>query len=416
MPQKVIIIGGGFAGLQLVEKLDPSLFDILLIDRINHHQFQPLFYQVAACQLEPASISFPLRHIFKRKKNVQIRLTEVKEIIPQEKLIKTDIGEFEYDILVIATGCQSNFFGNKEIQQHALTLKTTYDAIQIRNHVLLNFERLISAEEYEKESLLNMAIVGAGPTGVELAGAFAEIKKHILPGDYPGIDLSRFTIYLIEGSNDTLNSMSEKAKKTSRKYLEDMGVTVITGVFVSSYDGHLLTLNNGVTIKTQTVIWAAGVIGNLISGLPKECIATGNRLWVNRQNQLLHHEDIYVMGDMAMMQTPLYPKGHPQVANVAIHQAKLLARNLKAKMQGKSLKEYEYKNLGAMATIGKNKAVVDLPFIQFTGYFAWLTWMFVHLMLILSVRNKLIIFINWAWTYITKDTSLRLILKDKKEG
>ncbi len=411
--QKIIVIGAGFAGIQLVRQLDEQLFDVILIDKINHHQFQPLFYQVATSQLEPASISFPLRNVFKGKKNLQIRLAEVLNIDESTSSISTTIGHFEYDYLVIAIGCKTNFFGNQEIEKNVFTLKTTYEAITIRNHILQTFENIISAEEHIKESLLNLVIVGAGPTGVELAGAFAEIRKNILPKDYPGIDFSKFKIILIEGSKNTLNSMSDESKAASKKYLEEMGVIILTETIVDHYDGKLLTLKNGDVIKTKTVIWAAGVTGNKILGLSENYFGVSNRLKVNQLNQIIGSEKIFAMGDIALMETNKYPKGHPQLANVAINQAKNLARNLKNIVQNKAIKNFEYKDLGSMATIGRNKAVVDLPFFKFQGYFAWLVWMFLHLMLIVSVRNKLIIFINWAWAYFTKDTSLRLILGQK---
>jgi NADH dehydrogenase len=412
--KKIIVVGGGFAGVQLIKNLDKKLFDILLIDKINHHQFQPLFYQVAASQLEPASISFPLRNIFKYKKNLQIRLAELLSINSSANTIETSIGVFHYDFLVLAVGCTTNFFGNETIRQHSFTLKTTNDAIEIRNHILQTFEDIISAEEKDKAALLNLTIVGAGPTGVELAGAFAEIKKDILPKDYPGINFAQFNINLIEGSNHTLNNMSPLAKAASAKYLEQLGVNIITETFVKNYDGLTLELSNGNTLQSKTVIWAAGVIGNKIIGLPSTAMKQGNRIAVNRTNLIESCQNIYAIGDIALMETPKYPKGHPQLANVAINQAKNLARNLKRQENNILQKEFEYTDLGSMATIGRNKAVVDLPFYHFKGYFAWLVWMFLHLMLILSVRNKLIIFINWVWAYFTKDTSLRLILNQKK--
>lgn len=412
--KKIIVIGGGFAGIQFIKKIDTSIFDVLLIDRINHHQFQPLFYQVATSQLEPSSISFPFRNIFKKKKNIQIRMAEVTKVDPEQQQIESSIGNFKYDHLVIAIGCQTNFFGNREIAEHAFTLKTTYDAITIRNHILQTFESLLSANDGEKESLQNLVIVGAGPTGVELAGAFAEIKKNILPKDYPGIDFSTFNIHLIEGSKNTLNNMSELARKSSRQYLEQMGVLIRTESYVANYDGKTLSLKDGSRIATGTVIWAAGVTGNTLSGINQEALVQGNRIKVDRHNQVAGLKNVYALGDIAYMETPSYPKGHPQVANVAINQANLLATNLKKMHQGKTPEQFEYKDLGSMATIGRNKAVVDLPRLKFKGYFAWLVWMFLHLMLILSVKNKLIIFINWAWAYITKDTSLRLILKQNK--
>lgn len=416
MKQKIIVIGAGFAGLPFVRKIDENLFDILLIDKINHHQFQPLFYQVATSQIEPSSISFPTRHIFKNKKNVQIRMAELESIDSSNKKIKTSIGEFDYDYLVIATGCKTNFFGNDEIKKHSLSLKTTYESITIRNHILKIFEKILSASEEEKEALFNLAIVGAGPTGVELAGAFAEIKKNILPKDYPRIDFSRFKIFLIEGSKNTLNTMSDNAKIASKKYLEKMGVTLLTEVFVKNYDGQVLTFSNEKSIKTRTVIWAAGVTGNTIPGIPADAIARGNRIVVDRMNKTKFSDTLFALGDIAYMETPKYPNGHPQVANVAINQGINLAKNLNKIKRGKQPKAFEYQDQGSMATIGRNKAVVDFPFIKFKGYFAWLIWMFLHLMLILSVRNKLIIFINWAIEYITKDTSLRLILTEDESN
>ena len=414
--KKVVVVGGGFAGIQLVRKLDSRYFDVLLIDKLNHHQFQPLFYQVATSQIEPSSISFPLRNIFNYKKQLQIRMAEVGNVDQNNNSIQTNIGSFSYDYLVLAVGCKTNFFGNQNIEKNALTLKSTYDAITIRNHILETFEKIISSSEEERESLFNLVIVGAGPTGVELAGAFAEIKKHVLPKDYRGIDFSRFKIFLIEGSKNTLNNMSEKAKSASKSYLTKMGVEILTEKIVKDYDGQKVILNDGNVIHTKTVIWAAGVTGNILTGFSGEALTNTNRFKVDRQNKLIGSENVYAIGDIALMETPSYPKGHPQLANVAINQAKLLANNLKSLQQEGRQKDFEYRDLGSMATIGTNKAVVDLPFMHFKGYFAWLTWMFLHLMLILSVRNKLIIFINWAWAYITKDTSLRLILRPGRKA
>jgi NADH dehydrogenase len=415
MRKKVIIIGGGFAGLQLVKKLDSTHFDILLIDKLNHHQFQPLFYQVATSQLEPSSISFPLRNIIKKKKNVQVRLAEVLTIAHESKTVFTTIGNFSYDILVIAAGCTTNFFGNKNIALHSYTLKSTAEALAIRNHVLQVFEDALTATAEEREALLNIVIVGAGPTGVELSGAFAEIKTQILPKDFPDMDFSGLRILLIEGSKHTLNNMSDNSKQVSEQYLKNLGVEIISETFVKDYDGKYLTLSTGQIINTKTVIWAAGVIANSIKGLDSNSITFGNRIKVSRTNEVYGYKDIYAVGDIAYMETPLYPKGQPQVANVAINQANNLAKNLKALSLNKPTKEYEYKDLGSMATIGKHKAVVDIGKVKITGYFAWFIWMFLHLMLILSVKNKLIIFINWAWAYITRDTSLRLILRPEEK-
>ena len=412
--KQVIVVGGGFAGLQLARNLDRHLFNVLLIDKINHHQFQPLFYQVATSQIEPASISFPFRNIFKNRSHIQIRMAELLKVNPEEHSITTTIGDFPYDYLVLATGCRTNYFGNSNIQKNAFSLKTTYQSITIRNHILTTFEKVIAAPKEDRERMLNLTIVGGGPTGVELAGAFAEIKKEILPKDYHDIDLSKFTIRLVEGSNHVLNNMSRSSGEAAEKYLRKMGVILLKNTFVKDYDGENLTLSSGETIKSATVIWAAGVTGRKTEGIPAEAITRGNRIMVDRQNKVQGSDNIFAVGDIANMETPNYPNGHPQVANVAINQARLLARNLKRIVQGKPVSDYTYKDLGSMATIGRNKAVVDLPFIRFKGYFAWLVWMFLHLMLILSVRNRLIIFINWAWLYITKNTSLRLILTSGK--
>lgn len=411
--KNVVVIGGGFAGVQFIKKLDQKLFNVTLLDKINHHQFQPLFYQVATSQLEPSSISFPFRKIFQKYDNVQIRLAEVTAIDSNANLVHTSIGDFGYDYLIIAAGCKTNFFGNKQIEEHAYTLKSTSDSIALRNQILINFEKIMYAPKEDQEALFNIVIVGGGPTGVELAGAFAEIKKHILPKDYPGIDFSKLRIMLIEGSKNTLNSMSDLAHSASRMYLEKMGVEIQTELFVKNYDGKIAELSNGHQIPTASLIWAAGVTTNTFEGVDESVYGPGRRMKVDRTNLIAGYKNVYAVGDIAYMETPKYPKGHPQLANVAINQAKNVADNLKALQTNKTLKEFEYKDLGSMATIGKNKAVVDLPFLKFKGFFAWLTWMFVHLMLILSVKNKLIIFINWAWAYITKDTSLRLILTQK---
>jgi NADH dehydrogenase len=412
--KKIIVIGGGFAGLQFIRNLKENVFDILLIDKLNHHQFQPLFYQVATSQIEPSSISFPLRKIFQRRKDVRIRMAKVQSIDASANTIQTNIGQFEYDYLVIATGCKTNYFGNKELKKNVFSLKTTYQAITIRNSILENFEKILVDNQEDKEALYNIVIVGGGPTGVELSGAFAEIKRDILPKDFFRIDFSKLNVFLLEGSPNTLNNLSDVAKKASAEYLKKMGVIVKTGVLVKNYDGETLTLSNGEYLKSKNVIWAAGVTGNIIEGLPQQIITPTNRIKVDRFNKMEGSDNIFAIGDIAYMETPRYPKGHPQVANVAINQGKNLARNLRAMETNRKLKEYEYNDLGSMATIGRNKAVVDLPHFSFTGYFAWYVWMFLHLMLILSVRNKLIIFINWAGNYFTKNSSLRLILKDDR--
>ena len=414
--KKIIVIGCGFGGLQLVKHLKKNTYDILIIDKVNYHQFQPLFYQVAASQIEPATISFPLRKIFQKRKDVRIRLATVELLNNEEKTIETSIGKFRYDYLIIATGAVTNYFGNSEIEKNSLSLKTTYKAMSIRNKTLLNFEKILYEED--KDGLYNIVIVGGGATGVELAGAYAEMKKEVLPKDYPNILAHNVNVYLLEGSNNTLSAMSPYAQKYSEKYLRKMGVIVKTGVFVNQYDGNTVVLSNGDTINSKNVIWSAGVKGNPIGGIPENLLQKTNRIKVDRHNRVESLQDVFAIGDVAHMETDKYPKGHPQVANVAIGQAKILAKNinLMQKNDSSQLKSYEYRNLGTMATVGRNKALVDLPFAKFKGRFAWLIWMFLHLMLILSVRNKLVIFINWAWNYITKNSSLRLILIDDEKN
>lgn len=410
--KKIVVIGGGFAGLALSKALRKSDYSVLLIDRQNHHQFQPLFYQVATAGLEPSSISFPFRKIFHKSVNIDFCLAEVLEINTEKKEVVTDEGSFTYDYLVIASGCKTNYFGNAALESHAYSMKTTQEAIEIRNSILLSFEEIAARGIKENPGLENIVIVGAGPTGVELAGAFIEMKKNILPKDFPKVDFSFLNIILLEGSKNTLNALSDEAKRASRRYLEELGVLVKTEVYVTGYDGHTVVLNTGEQISGKNVIWAAGVTGNVVRGLPEEAIVR-NRYRVNRFNEVLACNDVFAIGDIAAMETPKYPNAHPQVANVAIGQATLLAANFKRGEQRVRWKEYEYKDLGSMATVGKHKAVVDLPFVKFQGRLAWFTWMFLHLMLILNVKNKLIIFINWAWSYFTNDSSLRLILRPR---
>lgn len=409
--ERVVIIGGGFAGLQLAKSLRNTGIKVVLVDRQNHHMFQPLFYQVASGRLEPSSISFPFRKVFQKSRNIDFRMSDIQKIVPEEnKLITTFDREIRYDHLVIATGCKTNFFGNEEIKANAFSMKTTQESIDIRNKILFSFEKEIFARPEDKQAWMNLIIVGAGPTGVELSGAFAELKNDVLPKDYHNIDFSKFNIILLEGSKNTLNNMSEASRKASRSYLEKLGVTVKTETFLKSYDGTTAVLSNGEELKTKNVIWAAGVTGNVIEGIREEDIVR-NRYVVDRFNRLISYTNIYALGDVAYMETPHYPQGHPQVANVAINQAKNLGKNIRNSLKNKNFKPipYEYNDLGMMATIGHHMAVVELPYVKFKGPLAWYVWMFLHLMLILSVRNKLVIFINWAWSYFTKDTSLRLI-------
>ncbi|MGB4577922.1 MAG: NAD(P)/FAD-dependent oxidoreductase, partial [Paludibacter sp.] len=332
---KVVIIGGGFAGLQLTKKLRKADLKVMLVDKQNHHQFQPLFYQVASGRLEPSSISFPFRKIFQKSKNIDFRMADIVKILPEEnKLMTAYDRSISYDHLVIATGCKTNFFGNKEISENAFSMKTTQESIDIRNKILFSFEKEIFARPEDKQAWMNIIIVGAGPTGVELSGAFAELKNNVLPKDYHNIDFSKFNIILLEGSKNTLNNMSEESRIASRKYLEKMGVIVKTETLLTSYDGNTAILNTGEQIPTKNVIWAAGVTGNIIDGLKQEDIFK-NRYVVDRLNKLKSFDNIYALGDIAYMETPKYPHGHPQVANVAINQAKNLGKNILKVLQNK---------------------------------------------------------------------------------
>ena len=412
---KIIVIGGGFAGLQFAKKLNGNRTKkLVMIDKANHHMFQPLFYQVACGRIEPSNISFPFRKIFQRSKNIQFRMTEVKQIIPSENKIITEDHVFHYDKLVIATGCKTNFFGNQKMENLAFGMKNTQEAISIRNHVLLTFEKLIIEKSRSDDGNWNIVIVGSGPTGVELAGAFAEMKREILPRDYPRMNFNDLEIILVSSTEKPLAVMSEESQEKSEQYLKDLGVRFISNDRVTDYDGDRVYLSSGNIIPSNNVIWAAGVTGNIIEGLTENSIKN-NRYIVDRYNKIVGFDDIYAIGDIAYMETPKYPNGHPQVANVAINQGKNLAKNFLKKSKNE-WQPYEYDDKGSMATIGKHRAVVDLPKFKFQGIFAWYFWMFLHLMLILSVRNKLAIFFNWMWSYINRDSSLRLIIIPNKKN
>ncbi|WP_194767113.1 NAD(P)/FAD-dependent oxidoreductase [Tamlana sp. I1] len=411
--QRIIIVGAGFGGLRLAQDLiNHPNYEIYLIDKQNYHQFQPLMYQVASARLEPASISFPLRKVFQKAKNVRIRITKVTEIDHKNQFIKTTIGDFSYDHLVMAMGCTTNYFGNQNLKDYAYPMKTIPEAIQLRNRILQTFENALNTTNpKELQSLLNFVIVGGGPTGVELAGALSEMKKNILPKDYPDKDFSKLTIYLLEGSPHTLSPMSKGSQTMSQKYLESLGVIVKTSTFVKDYDGLVVSLNTGEQIDSKNVIWAAGVIGNTIEGFPEDCFTRGNRFVVDQNNKVEALNNVYAIGDIAYMSTEKYPNGHPQVASVALQQGALLSKNFNKLANNKPLKPFKYTDKGSMATIGKRRAVVDLPKFSFQGQMAWFTWMFIHLMLILSIKNKLLVFMNWMISYFNNDSTLRIIMK-----
>ncbi|MGF7140489.1 NAD(P)/FAD-dependent oxidoreductase [Roseimarinus sediminis] len=409
---RVVIVGAGFAGLKLARKLLNKGFQIVLIDQNNYHQFQPLLYQVATSGLEPSAISFPLRKIFQKEKNIHVRIAKVEEVIPERKKVKTSLGKLKYDYLVLSTGATTNYFGMDSFEKFTIPMKSTAEAVYLRNTLLLNFEKAVTiSNEAKLRKIMNVVVVGGGPTGVEICGALAEMRKFVLPKDYPHINFDLMHITLIEAQAHLLQGMNPESGEKARRYLEEMGISVLTNHKVTDYNGELLTLENGRKIESETLVWAAGIKGQMPDGLSQSILARGNRVNVNRFNQVNGFEHIYAIGDIACMETEKYPHGHPQVAQVALQQARQLAYNLIALQKNKALKPFEYHDRGSMATIGRNRAVVDLPRFRFSGFPAWMVWMFVHLMSIVGVKNRLIIFINWLWSYITFDQSLRLILK-----
>jgi NADH:ubiquinone reductase (H+-translocating) len=415
---KLLIIGGGFGGLRLARKLSNKMgFEIVLLDRFNYHQFQPLFYQVATAGLDASSISFPLRKVFHHSNNVRFCMATVLEIVHTQNKVITDIGDFDYDYLVIATGADTNFFNNEILMANAMPMKSSVEAIQLRSRMLTNFEDAAATrDEAELQRLMNIVVVGGGPTGVELSGAIADMRRFVLPKDYPELDFAKMNIILLEGSTKLLASMSEKSSQQAKQYLDKLGVQVQLNCTLKTYDGKTVTLQDGNTIHTALVIWAAGIKGNVLPGIDATIIARGNRIKVNNHCLINGLTNIYAIGDVASVENDsAYPSGHPQVAPVAIQQADMLVNNFKLlqKKSSESLKIFVYNDKGAMATVGRKLAVVDVPKpkLHFGGFLAWLVWMFLHLMLILGVKNRLSVFFNWFYNYFTKDQNLRLIFK-----
>ena len=411
---RIVIVGAGFAGLRLVRCLIRKDYQIVLIDRNNYHQFQPLYYQVATSGLEPSSIAFPLRKLFHGVPDFHFRMAELESVDTTKKLIHTDIGALGYDILVLALGAKTNFFGNANIERHSLGMKSISQAIVMRNILLENYEEALNLPDAsDQQRIMNIVVVGGGPTGVELAGSMADMKKFVFPADYPELDFSKMNIYLLEAADKVLAPMSPFASKKATRYLTDMGVVIKTGAAVQDYDGSTVTLSTGEKILSRTVLWAAGVKVPEIPGLSNAEKGRGGRLVVDRFNRLTGMEDVYVIGDMAIMTEEAYPNGHPQVAQPAIQQARLLAKNLLGSRTGKPMKPFSYRDKGSMATIGRNKAVADIFGLHFGGFVAWLIWILVHLMAIVGTKNRFFIFINWAWNYLTYDQSLRLIIRPR---
>ena len=409
---RVVIIGGGFGGIKLAQKLNEKHFEVVLVDKHNYHTFQPLLYQVATAGLEPDSIAGPLRKQLEGKEYFYFRMAEVEHVDPATKSLYTDIGILNYDYLVIATGSKTNFFGNTSVMENAFALKQIPQALDLRSHILQNFENaVIETDQNNLEKHMNVVIVGGGPTGVEVAGALGELKRNVLPKDYPELDLSQMKIILVEGQNQLLSAMSKKASDKAFLYVRKFDVDIRLECFVTDFDGEIATLSNGETIQTFTVIWAAGVMGNIIDGLDKNSIEH-HRILVNKYNQVQGHEAIFAIGDVATMKSSLYPNGHPMMAPAAMQQGALLAKNLLAMEKNLPLKPFSFYDKGTMATVGRNKAVVDLSGnTTFGGFLAWLTWMFVHLVQIIGLRNRLVIFSNWVWNYFTYDRGTRLIIR-----
>lgn len=415
---RVVIIGGGFGGLEVARALKGANVQTVLIDKYNHHCFQPLLYQVATSGLETNSIVFPFRRRFSDQKDFFFRLGEVNKIIPAENCIETSIGSIRYDYLVIASGATTNFYGMKDIADHSLPMKTIVDAIKLRNIIIRNFENaLLTDDESLMNSYMDFVIVGGGPTGVELAGALAELKNHVFPKDYPELELSHMDIHLIEATGRLLNGMSDIAGAKALQYLKEMGVDVQLNAAVKSYDGETVTFQNAETLKSRTLIWAAGVKCQPIEGITASAIGKGSRVLVNEYNLVKGYDNIFAIGDAALMEgDPDYPQGHPQVAPPAMQQGVLVAKNLRRLMEKKPLKPFRYNNQGSMATVGRNRAVVDLKGFKTQGILAWLIWMFVHLISLLGFKNKFFVFVSWLWSYFSYDKSNRIIIARPKDG
>lgn len=414
---RVIIIGGGFGGISLAKKLHKKEFQVVLLDKHNYHTFQPLLYQVSTGGLEPDSIAYPIRKVIHDFPNTYFRLAEVQEVDTENNLVKTNIGALKFDYLVVATGSTTNFFGNKTIEENSMSMKSIPESLNLRSLILENFEQaLLTDDLHEREALMNFVIVGGGPTGVELAGALAEIKKGILPKDYPDLDTRRAQINLVQGGDRILPAMSKIASKKAEQFLESLGVNVWKNIRVNDYDGKVATTNTDTVFRTETLVWAAGVQAVCVKGLDaKDLLCRGNRLKVNQYHQVEGFEHIYALGDVAQMESELYPHGHPMMAQPAIQQGENLGKNLVRISEDKPMLPFKYNDKGSMATVGRNKAVADLPKFKSQGIFAWFIWMFVHLYFLIGFRNRVVVFINWVYNYIKFDREARLIIRPFKK-
>lgn len=412
--KRVVIVGGGLGGLRLAEDLYGSGMQVVLIDKNNFHQFPPLIYQIASAGIDPSSISFPFRQIFRKRKDFYFRMAEARMVDSEKKILQTSIGKIDYDYLVLAAGATTNFFGNKNIEEWAIPMKTVPEAMGLRNALLSNFERALTcATEEERQELLNVVIVGGGATGVEIAGALAEMRRYVIPYDYPDMDSSLMHIYLIEAGDRLLAGLSQESSQKAYEFLKSMGVDIQFGKMVTDYRDHKVVMKDGTEIPTRTFLWVSGIRANAMPGIDESHMGRGFRFKVDEFNRIQGVEDVFVIGDQCLQTSDAaYPNGHPQVAQVAIQQAKNLAKNLKLIVKGADSSEltaFRYKNLGSMATIGRNKAVVEIGKFRCQGFFAWVLWLVVHLRSILGVKNKMMVLLNWLWKYVSYNDSIRMI-------
>lgn len=412
--KRVVIVGGGLGGLRLAEDLYGSGMQVVLIDKNNFHQFPPLIYQIASAGIDPSSISFPFRQIFRKRKDFYFRMAEARMVDTEKKILQTSIGKIDYDYLVLAAGATTNFFGNKNIEEWAIPMKTVPEAMGLRNALLSNLERALTcATEEERQELLNVVIVGGGATGVEIAGALAEMRRYVIPYDYPDMDSSLMHIYLIEAGDRLLAGLSQESSQKAYEFLKSMGVDIQFGKMVTDYRDHKVVMKDGTEIPTRTFLWVSGIRANAMPGIDESHLGRGFRFKVDEYNRIPGVEDVFAIGDQCLQTSDAaYPNGHPQVAQVAIQQAKNLAKNLKLINQGadsSALTAFHYKNLGSMATIGRNKAVVEIGKFHSQGFFAWVLWLVVHLRSILGVKNKMMVLLNWLWKYVSYNDSIRMI-------
>lgn len=412
--KRVVIVGGGLGGLRLAEDLYGSGMQVVLIDKNNFHQFPPLIYQIASAGIDPSSISFPFRQIFRKRKDFYFRMAEARMVDTEKKILQTSIGKIDYDYLVLAAGATTNFFGNKNIEEWAIPMKTVPEAMGLRNALLSNFERALTcATDEERQELLNVVIVGGGATGVEIAGALSEMKRYVIPYDYPDMDSSLMHIYLIEAGDRLLAGLSQESSQKAYEFLKSMGVDIQFGKMVTDYRDHKVVMKDGTEIPTRTFLWVSGIRANAMPGIDESHLGRGFRFKVDEYNRIPGVEDVFAIGDQCLQTSDAaYPNGHPQVAQVAIQQAKNLAKNLKLIDQGadsSALTAFHYKNLGSMATIGRNKAVVEIGKFRSQGFFAWVLWLVVHLRSILGVKNKMMVLLNWLWKYVSYNDSIRMI-------